>query len=109
MISVRMLPARAGRTIGGALAATAASLATATAATAARRLKNPFTMIAPRLAPHTVQLCIHCRQDPAGFLASRTCGMPVQRPWCLSCCRGLDPGRCHRIPFDGHGDIRRCR
>jgi hypothetical protein len=65
------------------------------AATAARR-----PMTAPGLLPHTVQLCIHCRQNPAGFWVSRTGGQTVRRPWCLSCCRGLDRDRCDVTPFD---------
>jgi hypothetical protein len=53
----------------------------------------------PRL-PHTIQLCIHCRHNPAGFWVSRDSGQTVRRPWCLSCCQDLDPA-CHHIrPFD---------
>jgi hypothetical protein len=55
----------------------------------------------PRLVPHTIQLCIHCRRNPAGFWVSDTSGQTARRPWCLSCCQDLDP-RCHHIkPFDG--------
>jgi hypothetical protein len=54
------------------------------------------------IAPRTIQLCIHCRHGPAGSWASRTTGQTTRRPWCLSCCQGLDPGRRHVIPFDGH-------
>jgi hypothetical protein len=50
--------------------------------------------------PHTVQLCIHCRQRPAGFWVSPMGAATVRRPWCLSCCQDLDPGRCQVIPFD---------
>jgi len=54
----------------------------------------------PRLLPRTIQLCIHCRQNPAGFWVSRNGGQTVRRPWCLSCCQDLDPG-CHHVqPFD---------
>jgi hypothetical protein len=49
---------------------------------------------------HTIQLCIHCRQSPAGFCVSRTSGQTVRRPWCLSCCQDLDPGRYQIKPFD---------
>jgi hypothetical protein len=58
------------------------------------------TMTTSRLLPHTIQLCIHCRHNPAGFWVSRADGQTVHRPWCLSCCRDL--GRaCHHIkPFD---------
>jgi hypothetical protein len=59
-------------------------------------------MIAPRLPPHTVQMCIHCHQRPAGSWASYTTGQTTRRPWRLSCRQGLDPGRCHVISFDGH-------
>ena len=58
------------------------------------------TMAAPRLLPLTIQLCIHCRQNPAGFWVSRASDQTVRRPWCLSCCQDLDPA-CHHIrPFD---------
>jgi hypothetical protein len=58
------------------------------------------TMAAPGLLPHTIQLCIHCRQNPAGFWVSRTSDRTVRRPWCLSCCQDLDPA-CHHVrPFD---------
>jgi len=60
------------------------------------------TMIAPRLRPRTIQLCICCHQNPAGFWVSRTSDQTVRRPWCLSCCQWLEPGRYHVIPFDGH-------
>jgi hypothetical protein len=53
----------------------------------------------PRLLPRTVQLCIHCRQNPAGFWVSQTGGQTVRRPWCLSCCQGLDRDRCDVVPF----------
>ncbi len=59
------------------------------------------SMTAPRLLPHTVQLCIRCRQRPAGFWVYRSRGQTVRRPWCLSCCQHLDLGRYRRIPFDG--------
>jgi hypothetical protein len=58
------------------------------------------TTTAARLLPHTVQLCIHCRQNPAGFWVSQTGGQTVRRPWCLSCGQGLDRDRCDVIPFD---------
>jgi hypothetical protein len=52
------------------------------------------------LLPHTIQLCIHCRHNPAGFWVSRDSDQTVRRPWCLSCCQDLDPS-CYRIkPFD---------
>jgi hypothetical protein len=58
------------------------------------------TITRPRLLSHTIQLCIHCRHNPAGFWVSRTSDQTVRRPWCLSCCQDLDPA-CYRItPFD---------
>jgi hypothetical protein len=57
-------------------------------------------MTAPGLLPHTVQLCVHCRQDPAGFWVSRAGGQTVRRPWCLSCCQELDRDHCDVIRFD---------
>jgi hypothetical protein len=56
---------------------------------------------APGLLPRTVQLCIHCRQNPAGFWVSCRGGQTVRRPWCVSCCQELDQDRCDVIPFDG--------
>lgn len=65
-----------------------------------RRRKDPFTMTVPGVLPHTIQLCIHCRHNPAGFWVSRASNRTVRRPWCLSCCQDLDPA-CHHIkPFD---------
>jgi hypothetical protein len=66
-------------------------------ATANRRRR---TMTAPRRLPRTIQLCIHCRRNPAGFWVSRNSSQTVRRPWCLSCCQNLDPGRYHVQPFD---------
>ena len=58
------------------------------------------TRTTPRLVPHTIQMCIHCQHNPAGFWVSYTSGQTARRPWCLSCCQDLDP-RCHHIkPFD---------
>jgi hypothetical protein len=57
-------------------------------------------MTMPRLLPHTIQLCIHCRHNPAGFWVSRNSDQTTRRPWCLSCSQDLDPA-CHYIqPFD---------
>ena len=36
------------------------------------------TLIAPGLLPHTVQLCIHCRENPAGFWVSRKSAKAVR-------------------------------
>jgi len=58
------------------------------------------TMTMPRLLPRTVQLCIHCRQFPAGFWVSRNGDQTVRRPWCLSCCQHLDPGWYHVASFE---------
>ena len=68
---------------------------------AAATMPWPDTPTAPGLRlPHTVQLCIHCRQSPAGFWVSRRDGRTVRRPWCLSCCRELDRAHCDVVPFD---------
>jgi len=58
------------------------------------------TIPLPRLLPHTIQLCIHCRHNPAGFWVSRTSDQTARRPWCLSCCQDLDPAGHHITPFD---------
>ena len=58
------------------------------------------TRAVPARLPHTIQVCIHCRENPAGFWVSRTGGKTVRRPWCLSCCAGLDRDRCDMIPFE---------
>jgi hypothetical protein len=58
------------------------------------------TAILPARLPHAIQLCIHCRERPAGFWVSRTGSKTVRRPWCLTCCQDLDLA-CHHIkPFD---------
>jgi hypothetical protein len=54
----------------------------------------------PRMLPRTIQLCIHCRQNPAGFWVSRDSDQTVRRPWCLSCCQDLDPGCYYVSPFE---------
>lgn len=56
-------------------------------------------LIGPGLLPHTVQLCIHCREDPAGFWVSHKNAETVRRPWCLSCCDVLDPARYNVVRF----------
>jgi hypothetical protein len=65
---------------------------------AANPRRRPMT--APRPLPRTIQLCIHCQHNPAGFWVSRASGQTARRPWCLSCCQNLDPGSCHIKPFD---------
>jgi hypothetical protein len=75
--------------------------------TAARDADARVTVGQTRPAPaatnsrrRTIQLCIHCRHNPAGFWVSRDSDQTVRRPWCLSCCQDLDPS-CHHIkPFD---------
>jgi hypothetical protein len=57
------------------------------------------TIALPARLPHTIQLCIHCQERPAGFWVSRTDAKTARRPWCLSCCEGLDQDCCV-IPFD---------
>ncbi len=56
---------------------------------------------APGLLPRTVQLCVHCRENPAGFWVSLKNAAVTRRPWCLSCCHGLDRRRCVITPFGG--------
>ena len=58
------------------------------------------TIAMPRLLSHTIQLCIHCRVNPAGFWVSHTSDQTVRRPWCLSCCQDLDAGCHHITPFE---------
>lgn len=58
------------------------------------------TIPTPRLLPYTIQLCIHCRHNPAGFWVSHNDDQTMHRPWCLSCCQDLDPACHHVIPFD---------
>ena len=53
------------------------------------------------LLPRTIQLCMHCRERPAGFWIGGKNGQVARRPWCLSCCQALDPGRADVIPFNG--------
>jgi len=53
----------------------------------------------PRVPPRTHQLCIHCRQSPAGFWVSGKTDTVVRRPWCLACCQDLDRARCHVTSF----------
>lgn len=57
--------------------------------------------VLPARPLHTIQLCVHCRDRPAGFWVSCTGGQTVRRPWYLSCCQGLDRDRCDVIPFEG--------
>ena len=79
-----------------AMAAAGQAGAAPTATTPRRRV---MTALRP---PHTLQLCVHCRRNPAGLWVSRTGGTPARRPWCLSCCQELDPAHYDLIPFDGH-------
>jgi hypothetical protein len=46
------------------------------------------------LPPRTVQICIRCRENPAGFWVSGTTTSVTRRPWCLSCCQELDLSHC---------------
>jgi hypothetical protein len=79
-------------------AATAAAGQNRPAAATANPRRRSITASFP--LPHTIQLCIHCWQNPAGFWVSHSSGQTVRRPWCLSCCQNLDPA-CHHVkPFD---------
>jgi len=51
------------------------------------------------LPPRTVQICIRCRENPAGFWVRNTSTSVSRRPWCLSCCEGLDRSHCTIAPF----------
>lgn len=64
-----------------------------------RRLAAALAGLAGALLPDTLQLCIHCHQNPAGFWVSRKHARTVRRPWCLSCCAELDRSRYDLIPF----------
>lgn len=78
------------------LAAAADQNGPAPPATSSRR-RAPATH---RLLPRTIQLCIHCRQSPAGFWVTHDSSQAARRPWCLSCCQHLDAARHHIQPFD---------
>ena len=58
------------------------------------------TRAVPARLPHTSQVRIYCRENPAGFWVSRTGGKTVRRPWRLSCCAVLDRDRCGMTPFE---------
>jgi hypothetical protein len=49
----------------------------------------------------TRQVCIHCRENTAGFWVGHSGGV-TRRPWCLSCCQELDRSRCDIVPFGNH-------
>lgn len=53
------------------------------------------------LRPRTVQLCIRCRQNPAGFWVSSITTSVTRRPWCLSCAQQLDLAFCTVARFGG--------
>jgi len=102
---LRTIIARGAAATGAAMAAIAG---TAVAASSSQPNRLPPTITNSRrrtttagcLLPHTIQLCIHCRQNPAGFWVSHASDQTVRSPWCLSCCQDLDPA-CHHIrPFD---------
>jgi len=87
-------PRMAARNAGARVAADQTRPAPTT--TNSRRRTIPTS----RLLPHTIQLCIHCRHNPAGFWFSHNRDQMVRRPWCLSCCQDLDPESHHIRPFD---------
>ena len=49
--------------------------------------------------PRTIQVCICCRVNPAGFWVGLRGAAVVRRPWCLACCGRLDRARCEVVPF----------
>jgi len=51
------------------------------------------------LPPRTMQICIRCRENPAGFWVSGNTTSVTRRPWCLSCCQHLDWTCCTIAPF----------
>jgi len=53
------------------------------------------------LPPRTVQICIRCRENPAGFWVSGTSASVTRRPWCLSCCQEADLTCCVIARFGG--------
>jgi hypothetical protein len=57
------------------------------------------TIATPGLLPRTVQLCVRCRESPAGFWVRLKDATVTRRPWCLSCCHELDRGCGDIIPF----------
>jgi hypothetical protein len=59
------------------------------------------TMTEPGLLPRTLQLCIHCQDNPASFWVTPGNGKVARRPWCLSCCQELDRDRCDVTPIGG--------
>jgi hypothetical protein len=92
-------PSRRGSSIQDPpAAATEAASQNRPASATANSRRPSITARLPR--PHTIQLCIHCRQNPAGFWVSHTSDQTVRRPWCLSCCQNLDPGCYHVKPFE---------
>jgi hypothetical protein len=89
----------AGRFIQpGAADASVAASQIRPARTAAISRRRTITM--PALLRHTIQLCIHCRHNPAGFWVGRANDQTIRRPWCLSCCQDLDPACYHISRFD---------
>ena len=89
-------PARLIQDMAAAAGVAAGHRVARPAATTSRRRART----ALRLLPRTVQLCIHCRQNPAGFWVSQAGGQTVRRPWCLACCQELHPDRYDVIAFD---------
>jgi len=89
---------RGGSTQNLAAAATVAAGQNRPAPAPANPRPPAITAHLPR--PHTIQLCIHCWHNPAGFWVSHTSDQTARRPWCLSCCQNLNPDRCHVTPFE---------
>jgi hypothetical protein len=61
--------------------------------------RSIWTIIEHGLLPRTVQLCIHCHQNPAGYWVTSKNSSVVRRPWCLTCCQDLDLSGCEVTPF----------
>jgi hypothetical protein len=72
---------------------------------ARRRAAGPAAGMAAHQSPARPAAAHHPAMRPlpgqtVGFWVSCTGGQTVRRPWCLSCCEGLDRDRCDVILFD---------
>ena len=95
----RRAPALLGRCAAFALADTIAT-SKPHAGTPPKALREMLRATAlPGRLPHTIHLCVHCKERPAGFWVSRSGVSTPRRPWCLSCCDELDRD-CRVIQFD---------
>ena len=63
------------------------------------RPASSLATVLRRLLPRTIQLCVRCREKPAGYWVSHRGDRTARRPWCVSCSHGLDWRDCDVIPF----------